>query len=463
MPPTPLRRTLAVGIDPAAAFAALHADDPRAFWLDGGRGATAGMSYLGAAETVVEARSWSELRHLWPAPQGAGDGDPRRSGEPAPDMPPASDSAPPFGLGWVGWLEYELGTLDEELTRGPRAHPAGRIPSRFLLVERAVAIDHATGEVTLLALPAPDALDWFDSTERALVEVARASVAPAPSVARADTVAHPRHDFSRYAHLVEECRRVIAAGEAYQLCLTNTLDVPGRFDPWDTYLRLRELSPTAHGGYLRIDDTALLSASPELFLRVSADGRVVTRPVKGTRRRGTDTADDARLAAELLASEKERAENLMIVDLMRNDLARVCELGTVRVSELLAVETHPQVHQLVSTVEGRLRAGLDVVDALGATFPAGSMTGAPKRSAMRHLERFEGGERGVYSGAFGFLSFDGAAELAMVIRSVVVTAGGASVGTGGGITTLSVAAEEVEETRLKAAALLRVLGAVLPG
>ena len=442
-----------MGIDPAAAFAALFGDSPRAFWLDGGRGATRGMSYLGAAETVIEPRSWSELRAAWPAT----DSEARVHPDPAPCPTPS------FALGWVGWLEYELGTLDEERARGPHVQPAGRAPSRFLLVERAIALDHATGEVTLLALPAPDAQGWFDSTERALVELSRASVTPTPPVVPAGSLAHPRHDFARYAELVEECRRVIARGEAYQLCLTNTLDVPGRFDPWGTYLRLRELSPAAHGGYLRIDDTALLSASPELFLSLDTRGRVVTRPVKGTRRRGTDAADDARLAAELLASEKERAENLMIVDLMRNDLARVCELGSVRASELLAVETHPQVHQLVSTIEGRLREGLDVVDALGATFPAGSMTGAPKRSAMRHLERLEGGERGIYAGAFGFLSFDGAAELAMVIRSIVVTPGGATVGTGGGNTTLSVASDEVEETRLKAAALLRVLGAVLPG
>ncbi|QJU55931.1 anthranilate synthase component I family protein [Herbiconiux sp. SALV-R1] len=406
------------------------------------------MSYLGAAETVVEARSWGELRAAWAA-------------TPAPEPSPAS--APAFALGWVGWLEYELGTLDEERAHGPSTTPAGRAPARFLFVERAIALDHTTGEVTLLALPAPDAQRWLDATERTLVELSRASVTRFSAGVPAGAVAHPRHDLARYAELVEECRRVIARGEAYQLCLTNRFDVPGEFDPWRTYLRLRELSPTAHGGYLRLDDTALLSASPELFLAVSADGRVATRPVKGTRRRGTDAGDDARLSAELLASEKERAENLMIVDLMRNDLARVCELGTVRVSELLAVETHPQVHQLVSTIEGRLRAGLDVIDVLGATFPAGSMTGAPKRSAMQHLERLEGGERGIYAGAFGFLSFDGAAELAMVIRSIVLEPGGASIGTGGGITTLSVAADEVEETRLKAAALLQVLGAVLPG
>ncbi len=444
-----------MGIDPAAAFAALYGDSPRAFWLDGGRGATRGMSYLGAAETVVEARSWAELRAAWPA------GEPRPAGEREPGTPPGP--TPAFALGWVGWLAYELGTLDEERAHGPRATSGDRAPCTFLLVERAIAVDHTTGEVTLLAVPAPDAHAWFDATERALVELVRASVTPVEAGAAAQTVAHPRHDFARYAELVEECRRVIARGEAYQLCLTNRFDVPGEFDPWHTYLRLRDLSPTAHGGYLRVDDTVLLSASPELFLQVGADGRVATRPVKGTRRRGTDARDDAGLAAELLASEKERAENLMIVDLMRNDLARVCELGTVRVSELLAVETHPQVHQLVSTIEGRLRAGLDVIDVLGATFPAGSMTGAPKRSAMQHLERLEGGERGIYAGAFGFLSFDGAAELAMVIRSIVLEPGGASIGTGGGITTLSVAADEVEETRLKAAALLQVLGAVLPG
>jgi anthranilate synthase component 1 len=225
-----------------------------------------------------------------------------------------------------------------------------------------------------------------------------------------------------------------------------------------TYLALREASPTHHGGYLRFGDTALLSASPEQFLAVSPTGLVRTKPIKGTRPRGETVARDLELRAELEGSEKERAENVMIVDLMRNDVGRIAEVGSVEVRHLLAVESYAQVHQLVSTVEGRLAAGLTGVDAVAACFPAGSMTGAPKLSAMRILHGLEAGPRGVYSGCFGYFGLDGAVDLAMVIRSIVLDPDGASVGAGGGITALSVPEEELAEVRLKAAALLAALG-----
>jgi len=268
-----------------------------------------------------------------------------------------------------------------------------------------------------------------------------------------------RHHSGHYAYLIAECQAAIVRGDAYQLCLTNRVDVDVRPDPAEAYLALRASSPTHHGGYVRFGDVALLSASPEQFLHVDRDGVVSTKPMKGTRPRGADPAVDERLRRELLESDKERAENLMIVDLMRNDLGRIAELGTVTVPSLLEVEEYAHVHQLVSTVRARIRHPLTVLDVVQSAFPAGSMTGAPKRSAMTILHALEAGPRGVYSGAFGYLGVDGSADLAMVIRSIVLTPAGASVGTGGGITALSVAAEEIEETRVKARALLVVLGA----
>jgi anthranilate synthase component 1 len=221
---------------------------------------------------------------------------------------------------------------------------------------------------------------------------------------------------------------------------------------------LRRSSPAHHGAYLRIGETTLLSASPETFLRV-VDGVVQTRPIKGTRPRHTDAERDAALAAELAANDKEQAENLMIVDLMRNDLARICQLGTVTVTSLLQVESYAHVHQLVSTVEGRLQPSLDVLDAVAACLPAGSMTGAPKRRSIELLAQLEAGPRGIYSGAFGYLGVDGSADLAMVIRSIVVTGSLATIGAGGGVTALSDPEAEVAEMHLKAAALLRVVTA----
>jgi anthranilate synthase component 1 len=494
MPTPPLRRTLAGGLDAAAVYDALYARSPNAFWLDGGAYATRGMSYLGDSDRVLEAHSWAELLEFIAA---AGSGVAAEHG--------AGDH-PRFGLGWVGWLAYELGTHDEELAG--RATPIAAPKAVLLRVDRAVEIDHATGAVTLLAHDTRDARRWLAGTAHLLETLAEhpptapphATAAFAPTLTRPATrsqnatgrvrptradvepelaSAPPpdpgsphepgsphvriRHGFDEYAVLVEECRAIIRRGDAYQLCLTNRFDVEGVVgDPLAVYHRLRALSPTAHGGYLRVADTALLSASPEQFLAVAPDGGISTSPVKGTRRRDPDPDADAALAAELAASGKEQAENLMIVDLMRNDLTRVCEPGSVRVSSLLEVESLTQVHQLVSTVEGRLRRGLGAVDALAACFPAGSMTGAPKRSAMQHLARLEGEPRGIYSGAFGYLSDDGAAEFSMVIRSIVMTPGRASVGAGGGITALSDPVEEVEETRIKARALLEALGAPMP-
>jgi anthranilate/para-aminobenzoate synthase component I len=210
---------------------------------------------------------------------------------------------------------------------------------------------------------------------------------------------------------------------------------------------------------LRLAGVSLLSSSPEVFLRVTADGRAITMPIKGTRRRGRDQSEDENLAAELRASAKEQAENLMIVDLMRNDLSRVAVTGTVAAHDLLQVHSLPHVHQLVSTVSAQVRPELTALDVIEAAFPAGSMTGAPKIAAIGILAELERGPRGIYSGAFGWLGRDGTCELAMVIRSIIIDDAGATIGTGGGITSDSDSAFELEETRIKAAAALRALGA----
>ncbi|MET0806992.1 MAG: anthranilate synthase component I family protein, partial [Lacisediminihabitans sp.] len=265
---------------------------------------------------------------------------------------------------------------------------------------------------------------------------------------------------AEYLDMIRACQAAIYEGEAYQLCLTTEATVSGTPDPLGTYLRLRAGSPSHHGGYVRADGVALLSASPEQFLSVTPDGIVESKPIKGTRPRGGTPASDAALARELLDSDKERAENLMIVDLMRNDIARVSEVGSVAVTSLLAVESYAHVHQLVSTVRGSLQQGLGAVDAVAACFPAGSMTGAPKIRAVELLDAIEHRARGVYSGVFGYFSLDGRADLAMVIRSIVIDSNGATVGAGGGITALSVPEEELAEVKLKAAALLAALGAV---
>ncbi|MEC5185340.1 para-aminobenzoate synthetase component 1 [Cryobacterium sp. MP_3.1] len=488
MPPDPVfSRRLPHWIDPAAAFDLLHREASHAVWLDAGTGATAGVSYLAAAHdrsrfvtasartgTVTCSRPLDAATEARTTPGTIFDF--LRADLDTVRATSADGTSPDevgFRLGWMGWFGYGLAVSAAGLEAGEQADNAP--DAALLYVDRVIAFDHAARTVTLLAASGPDLSpdaieEWALHTSRDLSSRDLSSRLPdaAPQDAPARPLLHPasatavdvrwRHDAGEYARLIEACQDRIEAGDAYQLCLTNEITIAGSFDPGTVYRQLRAGSPSHHGGLLRFGAHALLSASPEEFLSVTPRGRVQTRPIKGTRPRSPDPVTDRMLAIELLASDKERAENLMIVDLMRNDLGRVAALGTVAVTSLLQVESYPHVHQLVSTVVAQLAPGMTAVDTIEAAFPAGSMTGAPKASAMSILAALEGGDRGIYAGAFGYLGNDGAVDLAMVIRSIVLGPAGASIGTGGGITALSVPAEEIEETRIKARALI---GAIL--
>ena len=444
-------------VDPAAVFSAMCRGDDAAFWLDSGNHASTGVSYLGISGRTVNA-SVARGVVTETATGREHDGtifDFLRSESGAHDDHLAQ--AGPFALGWVGWLGYEL----HEQTMATGALRQSRYPdAAMLFADRVFAFDHETRTVSLLALDGEGVSEWSEGA-RAVLDACREERARAASAPQhpARTVEWSCSD-ADYLDRIVACQRSIAEGDAYQLCLTMQARVDATPDPVDTYLALRELSPTHHGGFVRVGDVALLSASPEQFLIVSASGSIESKPIKGTRARGGTPQEDHALLDELVHSEKERAENLMIVDLMRNDIGRVSEIGSVAVPSLLTVESYAQVHQLVSTVRGKLREGLNPVDAVEACFPAGSMTGAPKFSAVRLLDALEGAARGIYSGAFGYFGLDGRVELAMVIRSIVLDPAGATVGTGGGITALSVPDEELAEAKLKAAALLTVLGLV---
>ncbi len=426
MHPSLMRCSLGGGFDAEAVFAALFDGRDDVFWLDSGDD---GVSYLGSGVRVdVGSGSvWDVLRAVPGGPH----------------------------LGLVGWLGYEL----RGETTGATVSRRSRYPdAAFVAVDRAIAIDGRTGEAEVLARGPGwrgELGEWRDAVA-GLSGAGRDTVASGPLDQGAAPVVWHETD-AEYLANVHACQVAIRDGEAYQLCLTTEAEVAGHFDPLTVYRRLRESSPSHHGGLLRIGGVSLLSASPERFLEIDAAGHVSTHPIKGTRPRADDADEDARLAAELAASEKERAENLMIVDLMRNDLARVCELGTVAVTQLVQVESYAQVHQLVSTVTGRLASGSSPVDAIAACFPAGSMTGAPKRGATEILDALEGRPRGLYAGAFGYVGCDGRVDLAMTIRSIVLDDRGATIGAGGGITALSVPTEELAEAKLKAAALVSAL------
>ena len=428
-------------IEPSAVFAVIEPSHADVFWLDAGADASSGWSFVGIGEQA-------DVDHV----RGRALADPGSTG------PVAEWPAGDFRGGWVGWFAYDHAA--ERAGAPPRdagdaSWPAAADADAWLRARSWVAFDHGARRAWVVSDAALEG--WRATIERGVHEQ---RIAVDPAVGE-DRPAIPRHTPAEYEGLISRCHDAIRRGDAYQLCLTTRFEVETSEAPAAVYARLRASSRTHHGAFLRVGQVSLLSASPEEFLRVR-DGVVRTRPIKGTRPRGADPETDAELARELLASEKERAENVMIVDLMRNDLARVSEVGTVRVDALLVVESYPHVHQLVSTVSGRLRPGGTVGGLLDRTFPAGSMTGAPKLSAMTILKTLEGGPRGVYAGCFGWIGTDGTLDLAMVIRSIAMIPGRAAVGAGGGITWSSIAEEEVREVGVKARAPLAALGAVLP-
>jgi para-aminobenzoate synthetase component I len=402
-------------------------------------------------------------------------GDPLGLLEDLLSAPLAADPAPHLPLlgGAVGWLGYELAARDEpRLPRPPLDEPL--LPDLcFLLVDRLVALDHASGrrfacvlgfgrsEREARARAAQAAAAW--SAELVALEArppAPASRAPrdprraAPPGAGSLSLDAPAHA-KAVAFLLER----IEAGDVYQACLTHRFERAFSGDPWHLYRALRTRNPAPFAAWLSVPEAVLCSSSPERFLAVDAAGRVESRPIKGTRPRSEDPARDAALARELARSAKDNAENLMIVDLVRHDLGRVCETGSVAVPELRAIESYATVHQMVSTVTGRLRRGAGRSDAIRAAFPPGSMTGAPKLAAMQLLAGLEPVRRGAYSGALGYLDVRGGADLAVVIRTAVVAGGRAFVHSGGGIVADSEPAAEWRESLVKARVLLEAIGA----
>lgn len=439
MPHRPPARPLSVWVEPVDVFRVLEASSPEVFWLDAGPDTANGWSFVGVGEP-------SEL----PADVALGE----VRGAPA-DGGAADDERPPFRGGWVGWHDYETGAA---AAGAPTDDGDADDRASWMRVRRFAAFDHARRRVWVQT--DGDFAQWESFVEEAAV--AASALPDLPNAPVAGVVAEARHEPAEYASLIERCRDLIRQGIAYQLCLTTRFSASGVGDAVAVYARLRAATPAHHGGFVRIQGRALLSASPEQFL-LAADGVIRTRPIKGTRPRSADPIEDAALAAELAVNPKERAENVMIVDLMRNDLSRVCVAGSIRVEGLWVVESYPAVHQLVSTVSGTAAPGATVGSLFDAAFPAGSMTGAPKLSAMTRLHALEGGPRGIYAGCFGYVGVNGAVDLAMVIRSIVIDGERATVGAGGGITWGSDAAAEVAEVATKARAPLAALGAVLPG
>jgi para-aminobenzoate synthetase len=258
-----------------------------------------------------------------------------------------------------------------------------------------------------------------------------------------------------YEAQIAACHAAIRRGDSYELCLTDELRIRTGVDPLALHRTLRARSPAPHAAFVRLGGVTLVSSSPERFLSVDRAGHVESRPIKGTSARGADAAADAAARDALAASEKDRAEHLMIVDLVRHDLGSVCEIGSVGVPELMVVEAYASVHQLVSSVRGTLARGRDATDAVRAAFPPGSMTGAPKERTMELLDALEDRPRGPYAGALGYLAVNGTADLAVTIRAAVCVGDEVRIGTGGAIVLQSDPAAEHDELLLKARAVVQ--------
>jgi para-aminobenzoate synthetase component 1 len=328
----------------------------------------------------------------------------------------------------VGYLAYELKRFVEELPE--RASDDPGVPECYFGFF--------------------DRVDRFDPRELAAAGSAVARFSPL------DETGFPPSNFSRadYKRAVQRVRDYIYAGDVYQVNLSQRFQVPLAESGFDTYLRLRSKNPAPFAAYINLPEVQVLSASPERFLRFEpGNRRVETRPIKGTRPRGRTIGEDEALARELLESAKDRAENVMIVDLERNDLGRVAEIGSVRVSELTSLETLPTVFHLTSTVEATLRQDRDPIDLLVATFPGGSITGAPKIRAMEIIDELEPTARSVYTGAIGYMGFEGSMDLNIAIRTILVSGGTAYFQAGGGIVADSDPEMEYQETLYKARAL----------
>ncbi len=376
------------------------------------------------------------------------------------------DDRYPFAFrgGLVGYIGYECGQLLERLPCLPR--PSAGMPDiAFALHDWVIATRRDSDRSWLSVVGRGPSI----AEARADAEVTREWVVAALRNPEARSVRSEERQRTKpritatltaaeYMSRVAIAKEHIAAGDTFEICLTTAHRAHVAQDQaWPLFEELRRSNPAPFAALLDLPEGAVVSSSPERFLSLDASGVAESRPIKGTRPRGATAAEDDRLARELAASEKDRAENAMIVDLVRNDLGRVCRFGTVEVPELFAIEPYATVHQLVSTVRGQLTDGCDAIELVRACFPPGSMTGAPKIEAMSILEHLEPVERGVYSGALGWMDVGGAMDLSVVIRTVVLKDDVATFSVGGAVVADSDPRGEHEEAEQKARALVRAI------
>jgi para-aminobenzoate synthetase len=470
-------RTIAGEPSTELLFERLFASAEHAFWLDSADAPTrlAQRSYLGTSvgpdgcvlEYDVEDRTVTVHRDGSSTVEHGSIFDvlERELAERAIEPPPE----PVGGLlsGFVGYLGYEC----KADCGSPNVHRSEIPDAVLMLANRVIAVDHVQHSTHLLALGrkgSAEAEPWLEEAEAVVRELLGAQAPPEPDCADGSATAPVTFRCGRgreqYLADIARCQAALAAGESYEVCLTDQISTTASPEPFALYRLLRRRNPAPFAAYLKLGDLAVVSSSPERFLSVDRERRVQARPIKGTAPRSSDPARDEALGAELRNDEKTYAEHLMIVDLLRNDLGRVCMLDSVRVPELMVVEPYATVHQLTSTITGVLDADRTAVECVRACFPGGSMTGAPKLRTMGIIDDVERTARGVYSGAIGYFGLDGSVDLSIVIRTIVLRpGGGATIGAGGAIVMQSDPEEEFDEILLKARAPMAAIAEVVTG
>jgi para-aminobenzoate synthetase len=458
--------------DPLWTFEQLFQQSPNCFWLDSSmiEPGLSRFSYLGAPDGAYgETLQYRQGERWVIATRNGGEAFAEPGGiyEVLNRRISQRSLAPtdlPFDLtaGYVGYFGYELQPDAGMPPRQQSGHP----DSCWMAASRMVVLDHLLGTAWIVALLGPDPAAneanqrWVEQTGRRL-EIAPRRHETATGTVAALHVLDPRpwllDSQEAYLDKVIDCKKELLDGESYEICLTTELSMPFHGAPFQTYRRLRALNPAPYSAYICFGALHILCSSPERFLTVGRSGVVESRPIKGTTRRDDDPRADRALRDELAASQKNRAENLMIVDLIRNDIGQVCDAGSVSVPHFMEVKSYATVHQLVSTIQGRLRDDVTAVDAAQACFPGGSMTGAPKRRTMEILDRLERRPRGIYSGALGFFGLAGEADLNIVIRTAVVRDGTLTAGAGGAIVLDSDPSAEYDEMLLKMMSSLRAV------
>jgi anthranilate synthase component 1 len=404
----------------------------------------------------------------------------REPEDPLADLAALIDAAKPVAVpelgdfwgGAVGYFSYDVARLIEKLPNRPAAG-LGTPDAVFVFTRSLVILDNLRGRArVVISVPVPGGArdaELASLHERAsgeIDEILQRLRAPArldtmsPDLSAPPVEGRSSYERADFMAHVERIKEYIRAGDCFQALLSRRIDVPLDFEPADLYRALRAINPSPYMYHLVLDGLEIVGSSPELLVRVS-NSRITLRPIAGTRPRGATTAEDDELSADLLADEKERAEHVMLVDLGRNDVGRVAKYGTVRVTEFMKVEKFSHVLHIVSQVEGELNDGLSALDVFRATFPAGTMTGAPKIRAMEIIDELEPVSRGPYAGAIGYIAAGGKRmDLAITIRTCIIADGKASVQAGAGIVADSVPEREWDETRSKAQALLSAIASV---